>query len=217
MKFVWTYEGVNYSTTNLSYLTFGNFAEPSKAVSSIAVVTEPNKMSYNQGETVDLTGGKLTVTYEDSTTEEIDMTSDGVSIISGSPATIKVVKSSGERTISILDSMISGYDANKSGEQAVTVTYGGKSTNFLVTVGEKLGDITPETTPKDTSKDKKPTNNQNVTPVVPEEPVDEEPTPVVPQKPTTPEEPKKEEKPTATLGAQDKNQLLNLLEIYWWN
>ena len=79
-------------------------------VSSIKVKQAPNKVEYYQNKPLDLTGGIITATINDGTTQDISMTSDEVTI--------------------------SGYDASKVGEQSVSVSYGGKSTHFTVTVNE---------------------------------------------------------------------------------
>lgn len=81
-------------------------------LSSIAVKTIPNKTSYYVGDNLNTQGLVLTATYNDGTTEEI---SEGF-----------------ECTPSIL---------NTAGTQTITVSYGGKTTTFNVTVILK-GDVT---------------------------------------------------------------------------
>ena len=58
-------------------------------------LTAPAKVEYKQGEALDVTGGKLTVTFSDNTTKEVDLKAE----------------------------MVSGFDADKVGEQKLTVTY----------------------------------------------------------------------------------------------
>ena len=143
------------------------------SIKGISMNTNPDKTEYAYGEALDLTG-----------------------------ATIKVVKTSGEYIVAVTDLMVSGYDANKSGEQVITVTYGGKTANFLVNVGEKLADITVV---EPTTPSKKPT-----TPVTPGTPDTTKPV-VKPDDTTKPNtndnQTKPEEKPTATLGEQDKKEI----------
>ena len=81
-----------------------------KTVSSIAVTTLPFKTSYLETTPLDTTGGKLTIYYNNDTSDEVDLTVD----------------------------MVSGFDAAVPGEQTVIVTYAGKTTTFLVTVTAKL-------------------------------------------------------------------------------
>lgn len=88
------------------------FAEPEKQIESIAIKQEPNNTTYEHGDTIDLTGGIIEITYDDQTTEEIDMTNSGVSIKSGSPA-----------------------DVNN---QTVTVEYKGNETTFDITVTDPI-------------------------------------------------------------------------------
>nr|MCR4586710.1 bacterial Ig-like domain-containing protein [Lachnospiraceae bacterium] len=73
---------------------------------SIVVTAQPTRTEFYLNEDIVVAGGKITVTYNDGTTEVIDMTA----------------------------AMISGYDKTKAGEQTVTVTYGGKTATFKVTV-----------------------------------------------------------------------------------
>jgi len=58
--------------------------------------------------------------------------------------TIKVIKINSEYIVDVTETMISGFDNTKLGEQAVTVSYGGKTTNFLIIVKQKP--VEPETT-----------------------------------------------------------------------
>ncbi len=75
-------------------------------VDSIAVTKQPDKTDYQWGEELDLTGAELTAFCDDGSTETVAITSD----------------------------MVSGYDPYKTGQQPLTVTYGGKTTTFVVTV-----------------------------------------------------------------------------------
>ena len=75
-------------------------------VSSISVTTQPTKTTYSVGESLDVTGAKITVTYSDTTTEVKDVTA----------------------------AMCSGFDSSTAGSKTVTVTYGGKTDTFTVTV-----------------------------------------------------------------------------------
>jgi hypothetical protein len=56
------------STVTLSY-TFPRTDE--KAVSSIAIKTQPTKLTYTHGDTLDLTGLVVTLTHDDTTTEDV--------------------------------------------------------------------------------------------------------------------------------------------------
>ena len=81
-----------------------------KDVASIAVKDKPTKTTYYVGNSLDLTGGVITVTYTDNTSEEISMTASGVTT--------------------------TGFDNTTAGEQTITVTYKDKTTTFNVTVNE---------------------------------------------------------------------------------
>ncbi|MCR4780262.1 MAG: bacterial Ig-like domain-containing protein [Ruminiclostridium sp.] len=100
-----SYEGVTYkydcgnSHSALFTLIAGK-------VKSIAVKTAPTKTAYYTGDAFDVTGGTITVTFEDGRTKVIDMTL----------------------------GMISGYDPNKTGKQTITVTYGEKTATFNISV-----------------------------------------------------------------------------------
>ena len=70
-------------------------AEVIEIVAKSVELTVPAKAEYKQGEALDVTGGKLTVTFSDSTTAEVELKAE----------------------------MVSGFDADKVGEQTLTVTY----------------------------------------------------------------------------------------------
>ena len=81
-----------------------------KALNKIEITQMPNKVTYIQNyEELDVTGGKIRLTYNDETTEEIDMTT----------------------------GMVTNFDNTVLGPKTLTVTYGEKSTTFEVTIVEK--------------------------------------------------------------------------------
>ncbi len=96
-----------------------------RTLASIAVTTDPAKTTYLEGkDALDLTGGKITLTYDNGTTEEIDLA----------------------------DANVAGFDNTKVGQQALTVTYSGKSATLTVTVKAKsLATIAVTTLPIKTS------------------------------------------------------------------
>ena len=78
-----------------------------KSLDGIAVTAPPTKTTYLEGkDKLDVTGGKLTLTYNNGTTEVIDLAAD----------------------------MVSGFDNTKVGKQTLTVTYQGKTTTFEVEI-----------------------------------------------------------------------------------
>lgn len=78
-------------------------------IQSIVVTTLPNKTTYILGrEELDVTGGKITVYFENGDSEEMDMDI----------------------------SMVSGFDDSLIGEQEITVTFAGKTCTFEVEVIE---------------------------------------------------------------------------------
>lgn len=76
---------------------------------NIEITSSPNKTSYVKGENLDLSGLEVKAVYEDGSREEVEVT----------------------------PNMVTGYNANQIGEQEITVTYGGKSASFKVTVEEE--------------------------------------------------------------------------------
>ena len=83
-----------------------------KSITKIEVSTKPTKTSYIQNyETLNLTGGKIKATYNDTSTEIIDMTNTNVSV--------------------------TGFSNSTVGEKTLTVTYKSKTTTFTVSVVAK--------------------------------------------------------------------------------
>ncbi len=91
-------------------------------VKKIELIANPT-LNYAFGSDFDVTGGKIKVTLADGTTSE-------------KPLTIE---------------MVSGYDKNKLGAQAVTITYEKKETIFTIKVmtEDELENLTPDSTPGD--------------------------------------------------------------------
>ena len=156
---------------------------------------QPNKVKYNYGEELDLTG-----------------------------ATIKVIKSSGVYKVTVTKDMISGYSSTTPGTQVITVTYSGETTNFIVIVGEKpettveTKDNTNENKPNENNSSVR--HNRTSTPksTNDETVIDESRIEDVVETPNTTEDkkdnnklqenqkPQVEEKPTATLGDKEENE-----------
>ena len=80
------------------------------------VITAPTKKDYMIGESLDLTGGSLKATYNNGTIEEVPLTAAGVAI--------------------------SGFDSSKTSLQTITVTYGGETATFDVTVNSREYKVT---------------------------------------------------------------------------
>ena len=64
------------------------FTNAEKQIASISVKTNPTTTAYEHGDTIDLTGGVIQVTYDDNSTEDVDMIDPSVSIATGSPADV---------------------------------------------------------------------------------------------------------------------------------
>ena len=97
-------------------------------INSIRLDTAPAKLTYNQGESLKLSGAALEISYED-----------GINT-----------------TIPLEKNMLSGYEMNKIGKQTVTVSYGGEETSFDIEVKEVQvsGVSIPKTLSLDRSKQK---------------------------------------------------------------
>jgi uncharacterized repeat protein (TIGR02543 family) len=93
-------------TTNDGNKTAECTVTVNRTPASIAVTGQPAKTKYAPGETLDLTGLVVTATYSDTTTGTVTVTLEN----------------------------ITGFDPDTEGEQTLTITYGGTTTTFIVTV-----------------------------------------------------------------------------------
>ena len=84
-------------------------------ITDIELYSTPAKTSYSIGDKLDVTGGRLKVFYEDGSSDIIDITAD----------------------------MVTGFDSTKEGTNALTVTYGGKTVTFTVTIEKGAVTILP--------------------------------------------------------------------------
>lgn len=118
------------SNSGAMYLTSITFVwGAGKELSSIAVKTNPDKVSYNINDEFDATGLVITATYDDSSTDDIAYTGNEDKFL------------------------FSGFSsAAAAAAQAITVTYGGKSTTFNVEIKDvTLQTVTVSGTPTTTS------------------------------------------------------------------
>ena len=111
------YEKVRLGEQEIT-VSYGGFKATFKVtvrndVIDIEIKTKPNKVKYIKGEELDLTGGILEVTYEDRTTEEVEITT----------------------------GMVTGYDENVVGIQNVGVGYKNFRTSFTVEVTNNITGI----------------------------------------------------------------------------
>ena len=114
-------DSVVYCTIGGEELSRETFELPmlQKAIEKIEVLSMP-KTEYTVGDEIDITGAKISVTFNDGTVEEIDLTND----------------------------MLSGFDNTLVAEQDITITYLTFTTTIHVTVNEKtaVSDITADAT-----------------------------------------------------------------------
>ena len=85
-----------------------SFSVTSVGFSAISIIRPPTRVTYEQGEHIDLTGMQLQGTREGSTTIEM---------------------------LDVSRAQVSGLDRFRSGQQTITVSFGGRSDTFTVTVG----------------------------------------------------------------------------------
>ena len=89
---------VEFTVNNVVYTTTFEVevkeAEVIEVVAKSVALSAPTKVVYKKGEQLDVAGGKLTVTYSDGTTQDVELKAD----------------------------MVSGFDADKVGTQKLTVT-----------------------------------------------------------------------------------------------
>ena len=108
-----------YLLTNVGYYGTEGTAQAEKEVDTISVKNNPTKTNYEHGDTIDLTGGIITVNYTDGTSEDIDMTDPKVGITTGNTADINT--------------------------NYVGISYGGKQTSFNITVTDPVDTLVVDT------------------------------------------------------------------------
>ena len=86
--------------------------EDEKKIENMSIISKPTKLEYNVGDTLDTTGLEARVSYAGGKTEDV------TTGFTCSPTTL-----------------------NKEGTQAITVTYGGKSTSFTVKVSKATDEV----------------------------------------------------------------------------
>ena len=84
-------------------------------ITGISIKANPSKTSYIKGENLELTGGIITTTYEDGTTSNVNMTESNVGV--------------------------SGYNANQTGKQTITISYSNHTATFEVNVFDYITSI----------------------------------------------------------------------------
>jgi len=109
-----TYE--NFDFTNTWEMESSGYAilQSQNPVKIIAMQTNITKTMYKNGDSIDVTGGKIRATMRDNSYKDVNITAD----------------------------MLSGYDSSTEGAETITVTYGGKTTTFTITVDNTLPVVT---------------------------------------------------------------------------
>ena len=108
-----------YLLTNVGYYGTEGTAQAEKEVDTISVKNNPTKTNYEHGDTIDLTGGIITVNYTDGTFEDINMTDPKVGITTGNTADVNT--------------------------NYVGISYGGKQTSFNITVTDPVDTLVIDT------------------------------------------------------------------------
>ena len=116
---------IKVKTKDGKYSSICNITVKEKELTKIEVSSTPTKTTYIQNyENLDVTGGKIKLTYNDETTEEINMTAE----------------------------MVSGFNNKTIGEKTLTVAYSGQTATFTVNIVEKeLTKIEISSTPTKTT------------------------------------------------------------------
>ncbi len=98
---------INEGWVALPYVTFEGVLPPDQTVQSIQITQNPNKLSYvHKVDALDITGGKLLITYTDGSTAVVDITPE----------------------------MVTGFDNTNVGTNTLTVTYEGQTATFEVQI-----------------------------------------------------------------------------------
>lgn len=107
-----TKEQISVTISYLDKRTTQDITVVEKAITGISINKKPTKLTYIQNkEDLDLSGGSITVSYNDETTENVDMTSEQIDVI--------------------------GFDNKNVGKITVTLTYQSKTTTLEVEIIEE--------------------------------------------------------------------------------
>ena len=120
-------EGTTTKTTTYKYSVVD-------AITGISIKNNPNKITYGYSETVDLTGGKITITKESGSTEDKSFTEAGV-----------IVTETDGSEIDLTDVT---FGTDNTATKTIQVSYGGKDTTFDITVINKITQIAIKQAPK---------------------------------------------------------------------
>ena len=120
-------------------------------VTSISITKQPTTLTYNDGDTINLTGGQITPrTKSGKSLTAIDMTNNKVTV-NKKVASINDVPAASRWTIA-------GGDGLQAGNQTITVTYEGKAANFDIVVNDTISSVSVTTQPTASNKYGTPAN-----------------------------------------------------------
>ena len=125
-----------------------NITDP---VTSISITKQPTTLTYNDGDTINLTGGQITPrTKSGKSLIAVDMTNNKVTV-NKKVASINDVPAASRWTIA-------GGDGLQAGNQTITVTYEGKAANFDIVVNDTISSVSVTTQPTASNKYGTPAN-----------------------------------------------------------
>ena len=133
--------------------TGAQIATPAKAVSSIAIASQPSNLTYTSGQTLDLNGLSVTVSYNDGTSETVEWAS-GQLTASPDAGTVLTVTGHNGQTVTIsyggATAETSVLTVNQGTQAALSITgapatiYNGDSFTLTVSGGSGTGAVTWE-------------------------------------------------------------------------
>ena len=120
-------------------------------VTSISITKQPTTLTYNDGDTINLTGGQITPrTKSGKSLTAVDMTNNKVTV-NKKVANINDVPVASRWTIA-------GGDGLQAGNQTITVTYEGKTASFDIVVNDTISSVSVTTQPTASNKYGTPAN-----------------------------------------------------------
>lgn len=72
-KYQYNNGGANIPTVDTKVVTYVGFAGEKKNITDILISNPPSKLKYNNGDALDFTDGKVKISYDDNTYEELDI------------------------------------------------------------------------------------------------------------------------------------------------